>query len=63
LTLNAQPVPNQTGIFFHGANQTQVRFGTGFLCDSGNLKRGTDTSGSGILATDTCDNSNSRHDL
>jgi hypothetical protein len=63
LTLNAQPVPNQTGIFFHGANQTQVPFGNGFLCVSGNLKRGTVTSGSGNLATYTYDNSNSRHDL
>ncbi|TDJ68798.1 MAG: hypothetical protein E2O39_12725 [Planctomycetota bacterium] len=38
-TLSAQPVPNQPGLFFYAANQTQVPFGNGFRCVDGFFSR------------------------
>lgn len=38
-TLQAWGVPDGPGIFFFGTNQTQVPFGNGFLCVTGNIKR------------------------
>ncbi|MFT4541144.1 MAG: hypothetical protein ACI841_001522 [Planctomycetota bacterium] len=32
LSLSASPVPNQPGLFFYGAAQTQLVFGNGYLC-------------------------------
>ena len=63
LAMNSAPIPNQFGIFFHGANQVQVVFGNGFLCAAGNVIRGTLVSASGNLATYTYDNSDARHSL
>jgi len=37
--ISAQPVPDQFGIFFHGATQIRVPFGFGFLCTGGGLVR------------------------
>ena len=35
LVLNAQPVPDQPGLFNYGPAQTQVPFGNGFRCVDG----------------------------
>ena len=35
LTLHAQPVPDQPGLFFFGPSQIEVPFGNGFLCVGG----------------------------
>ena len=63
LTLDSSPVPNQTGIFFHGSNTVQVPFGNGFLCASGGLKRGSVVGASLNTATYTYDNSNNSRSL
>ena len=39
MTVVAQPVPNQPGIFFHGGNRIELPFGNGFLCTGGGLVR------------------------
>jgi len=36
---SAEPVPNDNGIFFHGATLIRVPFGHGFLCAGGGLVR------------------------
>jgi hypothetical protein len=38
-TLIAQPVPNQSFLFFFGPSQIQIPFGNGFLCVGGGLTR------------------------
>jgi hypothetical protein len=63
LQLDASPVPNQNGIFFHGANQVQIPFGNGFMCTNGGITRGAVIAGSGNLATYTYDNSDTKHSL
>jgi hypothetical protein len=63
LTLEASPVPNKPGIFYHGANQIQAPFGNGFICVAGSVKRGAIVFATGNLATYTYDNSNAKHDL
>jgi hypothetical protein len=63
LTLTSAPVPNQNSIFFHGMSQTQVPFGNGFLCTTGNIVRGAVVMGAGNVATYTYDNSNAQHSL
>ena len=63
LTLDAAPVPNQPGIFFHGNNQVQQPFGNGFLCASGAIARGAVVVGAGNNATYTYDNSGAKRDL
>ena len=63
LQLDAAPVPNQNGIFFHGMNQAQVPFGNGFLCATGDVVRGAVIQGAGNLATYVYDNSDAKHSL
>jgi hypothetical protein len=63
LTLEASPVPNQAGIFFHGANQIQVPFGNGFNCVASNVKRGALIFATGNFANYTYDNSDAKHTL
>ena len=63
LMLESAPVPNQSGIFFHGMNQTQVPFGNGFLCTSGGLVRGSVVVASSNVAGYTYDNSDTKHSL
>ncbi len=63
LTLDAAPVPNQNGIFFHGMNQSQVPFGNGFMCTTGDITRGAVVLGAGNAATYTYDNSDAKHSL
>ncbi len=63
LTLVSSPVPNQFGIFFHGANQSQIPFGNGFLCTTGEITRGAVISAAGNIATYIYDNSDARHSV
>jgi hypothetical protein len=63
LLLDALPVPNQNGIFFHGQNQVQVPFGNGFLCAAGNIIRGAVVLGAGNQASYLYDNSDNKHSL
>jgi hypothetical protein len=63
LTLAATSVPDQTGIFFHGANQIQTVFGNGFLCVSGGLRRGLAVTALGKVVSYTYNNSNSKRSL
>ncbi len=63
LTLEAAPVPNQNGIFFHGANPNQQPFGNGFLCATGGIARGAVITASGNLASYLYDNSDAKHSL
>ncbi len=63
LTLTAQPVPNQNGIFFHGMNQVQIPFGNGFMCTAGGITRGAIAPGVSGIATYTYDNSDTQHSL
>ena len=63
LTLEAAPVPNQSGIFYHATTPIQVPFGNGFNCVGGNTKRGKVVSASGNLASYTYDNSILKRDL
>lgn len=39
LTLRAEPLPNQPGLFFYGSGQTLLPFGNGFLCVDGTIGR------------------------
>ena len=57
LTLEASPVPDESGLFFHGANEDQLPFGNGFRCVADNVMRGQLVTGSGNVATYTYDNS------
>jgi len=63
LILTSMPVPNQSGIFFHGANPSQVPFGNGFLCAIGGIVRGAVVTGVGNVATYTYDNTDAKHSL
>ncbi len=64
LALIARPVAlGQYGVFFHGRNQSQIQFGTGYLCTTGDLVRGTVVIASGYVANYTYDNSDARHSL
>jgi len=56
-------VPNQNGIFFHGANQTQTPFGNGFMCTAGGVVRGSVIVATGNMASYTYDNSDSKHSV
>ncbi len=51
LSIQAAPVPNQPGLFFHGANQAAIPFGCGSLCTTGGIVRGGVVIGSGQVAT------------
>ena len=61
MTLTAEPVPNQFGVFFHGVNQAQVSFGNGFLCTTGGLTRGAVILASANVANYVYDNSDAKH--
>ncbi len=61
LALVSAPVPNQPGIFFHALNQTQLPFGNGFLCATGQIVRGAVVVGAGNVATYAYDGSDSKH--
>jgi hypothetical protein len=63
LVLTSRPVPNQNGIFFHGANQALVPFGNGFLCTTGAIARGVVVLAAGNVATYAYDNSDAKHSL
>ncbi len=63
LMLLSAPVPNQPGLFFHGANQVQLPFGNGFLCASGGIVRGEVVGASSNIARYTYDNSDTKHRL
>jgi hypothetical protein len=63
LKLFAAPVPDQNGLFFHGANATQVPFGNGLLCASGNLRRGDIVFAINNTATISYDNSTPKRSL
>ncbi len=63
LLLTSMPVPNQNGIFFHGANVVQIPFGNGFLCTNGGIARGAIVMGVGNVATYFYDNSDAMHSL
>jgi len=63
LMLTSMPVPNQSGIFFHGANPSQVPFGNGFMCTTGGIVRGVVVMGVGNVATYLYDNSDAKHSL
>ena len=63
LTLHSTPVPNQASVFFHGTNQIQLPFGDGFLCTSGDVRRGRVVHASGGTASYTYDNSHPRRSL
>jgi hypothetical protein len=63
LQLTSAPVPNQNSIFFHGANQTQLPFGNGFICAQGNIVRGAVVMAAANSASYTYDNSNAKHSL
>jgi len=57
LTLTAEPVPDQPGIFFFGPNPIRVPFGNGFLCVGGGLTRLLPpVAASGQVAQKTIDN-------
>ncbi len=63
LLLTSMPVPNQSGIFFHGTNPAQVPFGNGFMCTTGGIVRGVVVMGVSNVATYTYDNSDAKHSL
>jgi hypothetical protein len=63
LLLRAVNVSLQPGLFFHGANQTQIPFGSGWLCTTGDLARGSVTNPTEFIATYAFDGSDLRHDL
>ena len=63
LTLHSAPVPNQPGVFFHGANPNNIPFGNGRLCTTGTLRRGTVVTAAGNSASYTYDNSILKRDL
>jgi len=39
LTLTAEPVPDQVGLFFYGPTEIEVPFGNGYLCVGGGVTR------------------------
>ncbi len=63
LLLRAEPVPNQFGIFFHAMNQAEIAFGNGYLCATGDIKRGAVIFTSGQVGTYLYDNSDAKHSL
>ena len=63
LTLEAGPVPDQPGLFYHGSNQIQLPFGNGFRCVGGGIQRGQVVAASGSLAGYVYDNSSLKRDL
>ncbi len=63
LRLTAVPVPTSTGLFFHGPNPSQLPFGNGFLCTTGDIARGGLLYTLGGYVVYNYDNSNAKHSL
>ncbi len=63
LALTSMPVPDESGIFFHGTNPAQVPFGNGFMCTTGGIVRGVVVTGVGNVAAYVYDNSDAKHSL
>ncbi len=63
LALTSAPVPNQWSTFFHAMNRSQIPFGNGFLCATGDVVRGAVVVATGSAATYTYDNSDAKHSL
>ena len=63
LTLTSAPVPNEGGIFFHGADQQSIPFGNGLRCVENQVRRGNIVIASGNSASYTYDNIGPKHDL
>ncbi len=61
LVLQSAPVPNNFGIFYHGANQAQLPFGNGFQCAVDDIVRGAVVLASGNIAGYVYDNSDPLH--
>ena len=63
LTLTSAPVPDQFGVFFHGANQAQIPFGNGFMCTTGGITRGAVILASGNTASYVYDNTDAQRSV
>ena len=63
LGLVAEPVPNQTGLFFYGPDQIQVPFGNGTRCVGGMVGRLEVVIASGCVLSYTLDNTLAPHPL
>jgi hypothetical protein len=63
LRLQAEPVPDQFGLFFHGATQVQLAFGNGYLCVADDMVRGAVIHPWSHFASYHYDNSDAGHDL
>jgi hypothetical protein len=63
LVITALPVPDQFGLFLHASDQTEVLFGNGYLCITGDLQRGALLRASDHVASYRYDNSDVHHSL
>ena len=63
LLFESSPVPNDSGVFFHGAIQAQIPFGNGFLCTTSGITRGATVQASGNTASYLYDNSDVRNSV
>ena len=63
LTLEADPVPDQPGVFLNGPDRQQLPFGNGYLCVQSPLARGKPVHASDHTLSFTYDNSDSTHSL
>ena len=63
LVLTADSVPNQSGIFLHGAAPIRAPFGNGFLCTSGQIRRGNVVVAAGHVASYAYDATSPKRDL
>ncbi len=63
LTLTSAPVPIESSLFFHGALQTEVPFGNGYLCTTAGIVRGALTPGTSHVATYTYNNTDTQHSV
>jgi hypothetical protein len=63
LRLEVGAVPNQFGVFFHGAAQQETPFGNGYMCVTDDLVRGAVIHASNLVASYRYDNSDAKHSL
>ncbi len=63
LTLEADPVPDQMGVFLHGPDRQQLPFGNGYLCVQAAIVRGKPVQASDHTLSYTFDNSDAAHSL
>lgn len=63
LVLEARSVPDQFGLFFHGADRAQIPFGNGFLCATGDIVRGAPVHALDGSASYAYDNSDAKHSV